>query len=530
MGGGTIEPADGLHAELIREYELKIEAAVRASHSALAVMHTAIDSNSDDIDRMISELMLKHKVEGSVADWRPGVEEEFKTVSEIRFEEVDQETADRVLREGRAMKLRMILELKKDNRRKGRLVAQGFWEDVFTTGAHVDSPVASFASVRTLLFKTGQPGEVIASGDISKAFLMADEYPDSDEPRYCYFSMYKGGPKMVWRLKGPLYGSRDSPKLWFESIRRFMLTVQWMGEKGFVLDDAVKGLGEPVGGVDNGFEQGLNEPCVFTHPVTGLIVVLFVDDIITRGMPEVTTQFYETLNETYALRSWSILTPENPLVHLGFSVTEEFRDGKVFRYLDQEADVKRFIRDNELEFSRRVSSPMPDKRHIVRSPKCLDAEEAKWFKSLVGQMGWYAISLRWDIAHSVSRLQQFSASPTRGALDAAIRVAGYLANTANFRLGGEVRYGENHVQYYTDSDHAGDRELGTKSHSGFMVLLNTVPVHWRSKKQPKTVLSPANAEIYALSEGLREARSFQWMCSEMGIELSYPINIQMDNS
>ena len=106
---------------------------------------------------------------------------------------------------------------------------------IYTTGAHVDSPVAHFASVRTLLFKTGVAGEVVASGDISKAFLMADEYPVDSAPRYCYFGMYKGGPTKVWRLKGPLYGSRDSPKLWYESIRKFMLSVRFMTERDISL-------------------------------------------------------------------------------------------------------------------------------------------------------------------------------------------------------------------------------------------------------------------------------------------------------
>ena len=35
---------------------------------------------------------------------------------------------ERVLREGLAMNLRMILEAKKDGRRKGRFVGQGFME------------------------------------------------------------------------------------------------------------------------------------------------------------------------------------------------------------------------------------------------------------------------------------------------------------------------------------------------------------------------------------------------------------------
>ena len=62
-----------------------------------------------------------------------------------------------------------------------------------------------------------------------------------------------------------------------------------------------------------------------------------------------------------------------------------------------------------------------------------------------------------------------------------------------------------------------DRELGTKSHSGLMVIFNGVPVHWRSKKQPKTVLSPAHAKIYALSEGVQGARWFQWIVRDMGV-------------
>ena len=57
------------------------------------------------------------------------------------------------------MKLRMMLESKKDGRRKGRLVGQGFWEDKGVTGAHNDRPVASFAAVRMLLFMSGEVGE-----------------------------------------------------------------------------------------------------------------------------------------------------------------------------------------------------------------------------------------------------------------------------------------------------------------------------------------------------------------------------------
>jgi hypothetical protein len=49
---------------------------------------------------MISELMVKHRVSGTVSDWKPGVEEEeFDIVSDIRFEEVE-ETREESLEKG----------------------------------------------------------------------------------------------------------------------------------------------------------------------------------------------------------------------------------------------------------------------------------------------------------------------------------------------------------------------------------------------------------------------------------------------
>ena len=213
-----------------------------------------------DVERMVSELMRKYKQEGSVEDWLEGVQDEWEAVIGGRCEEVSEEVRDEVLRAGVCMKLRMILESKKDGRRKGRLVGQGFWEDKGVTGAHIDSPVASFAAVRMLLFMSGEVGEeqtVIASGDISKAFLKADEYPEGSEPRYVRFRMYKGGPEHVWRLKGPLYGSRDSPQKWFESFARFMAAVQHMIEEGFEFE----GEWHDGAGVQQMVEGTVNRVC-----------------------------------------------------------------------------------------------------------------------------------------------------------------------------------------------------------------------------------------------------------------------------
>ena len=179
----TVEPESILHPDLVLEYNDKLKSA----ESALAVLV----ENMSDAERMTRELMQKHKVEGELVDWLAGVTTELESVIGDRCEEVSPEVASEVIEGELGMKLRMILEQKKDHRRKGRLVGQGFWEDVELTGEHVDSPVASFAVVRMLLFMSGCEGDVIASGDISKAFLKADEYPVDSLPRYVRFQLYK---------------------------------------------------------------------------------------------------------------------------------------------------------------------------------------------------------------------------------------------------------------------------------------------------------------------------------------------------
>ena len=530
-GETSLEPESTLREDVPVMLDQYIE-KVRAAEAACVVQ---LDGRTD-IERMVSELMRRYKQEGSVEDWLEGVQDEWEAVIGGRCEEVSEEVRDEVLRAGVCMKLRMILESKKDGRRKGRLVGQGFWEDKGVTGAHIDSPVASFAAVRMLLFMSGEVGEeqtVIASGDISKAFLKADEYPEGSEPRYVRFRMYKGGPEHVWRLKGPLYGSRDSPQKWFESFARFMDAVQHMIEEGFEFEGEWNdgaGVQQLLEGTVNKYVQGEDEPCVFVNTTTGMRVVVFVDDIISRGTMAETEKFYAAVQGRYPMRTWSILSPGHPLEHLGFTVTEEVEGGETYRYLSQERDVKQLLSDHNIVVNTTVTCPMPTRSRICKDSELLSVEEATDYRALVGSLSWFAISLRYDIAHSVSRLQQLSQNPTKSAYSEAVRVAAFIGSTSDFKLGGRIISGENSIECHSDSDHAGDKLLGTPSHSGVIILLNGIVVHWRSKKQPKTSVSPAAAEIYACSEAVRELRQIWWIARDLNIVTFGAMVVQVDNN
>ena len=63
-----------------------------------------------------------------------------------------------------------------------------------------------------------------------------------------------------------------------------------------------------------------------------------------------------------------------------------------------------------------------------------------------------------------------------------------------------------------------------------MIMLNGMPVFWRSNKQPKTSLSSACAEIYALSEACKDAKQRMLVHRDLGRKVDYPIKIQVDNA
>ena len=69
---------------------------------------------------------------------------------------------------------------------------------------------------------------------------------------------------------------------------------------------------------------------------------------------------------------------------------------------------------------------------------------------------------------------------------------------------------------YSNSHHAGEMAMdNTRSRRGAMVLLNGMPVTQRSNKQPKTVLSSAAAEIYAMSAAVKDAKLRMQIAEEM---------------
>ena len=126
--------------------------------------------------------------------------------------------------------------------------------------------------------------------------------------------------------------------------------------------------------------------CIFYNKHTGMRMALYVDDVITRGSEKETKALFKAIDETYPLRSWGILSPDNPLIqcHLGFTITEEIVDGVKHRYMSQEKDVVQFLEDHDIIITKPVTCPMPSRAHIRNKPTLLDQEGINTFRSMVG--------------------------------------------------------------------------------------------------------------------------------------------------
>jgi len=84
------------------------------------------------------------------------------------------------------------------------------------------------------------------------------------------------------------------------------------------------------------------------------------------------------------------------------------------------------------------------------------------------------------------------------------------------------------LEGYTDSNWGGDEKR--KSTSGACFSINGGAVSWLSKRQIPTAISSAEAEYYAASLAVQEAKWLRALLSELGVAVSGPTSIAEDNN
>ena len=536
----TWEPAANLHCdELIAEYEGRLEDVATGGASAAAKLsrvsyerdeqllwseqdvyfsHRAYSVgpavqgpleapgllDKDDAFKAIAQLQRQQRVSGSAADWLPGYLTELEAVGKLRLRELPPEQAAVVRRTHLVPKLRMILEEKRDGRRKGRLILQGFAEPyAWDCGRSNASPVAYMGSIRAFL-ATRRKGDRLSGRDVSVAFLQSDAYADDEQDRYVSYKAHKRAVERIFKLLGPLYGQRSASRRWYETLTKWLLR--------------------------QGFEQGVHEPCLFRHPETGVQVLLYVDDLLVKGSDVASAGFHAALGRRFECKDETYLTVDTPLEFLGFQIELEVVEGETAIYMTQQDAMVQFLSQFERNEIPPKTSPMPTRQLFHSNGVLLTDNAAALYKHVVSVLNYFARVTRFDIAYATSRLSTKMASPDEGAWKSLKHLLGYLANTTSFRIGGVIEPGACRFDFYVDSDHASDRQTDTRSQTGYLLFLNDFPVEWASRKQLGTAVAPAEAEVYAMHDAAKAGKLCQWVAEEMGLPVKWPFELKTDSS
>ena len=362
-------------------------------------------------------------------------------------------------------------------RYKARLVAQGFSQRQGVDYDETFCPVVRSESVRTVIALSAQNNLKLHQLDITTAFLngILQEEAYMRQPEGF---VDKENRDLVCKLKKSLYGLKQSPRCW-----------------NFALDKHLKAFG---------LKQSTADPCLyFGENQEMVLVAVYVDDIIVATEKDVTLQKIKD----HIARKFEAKDLGELKSFLGIQVrqsTEEI-------WIGQPAYTRKMLEKFGMNNSKPVATPVEScsKLLIESGEKC----DQQLYQAAVGSLLYLSVWTRPDIAYAVGNVAKFCSDPSKEHSTAVKRIFRYLQGTTNSGLS-YVRSNKSSCVGFSDSDWAGDPN-DRKSTSGYMFMIGSAPVSWRSKKQLCVALSSAEAEYVALSSAAQEAIWIRQLLSEI---------------
>jgi len=373
---------------------------------------------------------------------------------------------------------------------RARLVAKGFSQIFGIDFDRTFAPVIRIESVRHLLALAAFYGYDILHIDCVTAFLNGD----SDLELYIEQPqgfIDKRFPTKVLRLNRSLYGLKQAPRIWYLLLCSVIISL--------------------------GFESLESDPCIYRNAKTGVILGVYVDDILVIGATS------SLLNEVYKglAKHFKVTNKGFPKTFLNLNITRN-QDKSIT--INQCGYIDKILSRFNLKNARTVKTPLPT-NELLKSTNENKRCNQKLYQEIVGSLNHLALFSRPDISFSVSKLSQFSANPSVEHLHAAKHVLRYLKLTRNY----SITYGHGDLQHIgmSDADWASDKN-DRKSFTGYVFYVNNGPVSWSSHKQPTVSHSTLESEYMALSDAARECIARSHLYEELRIPIDTPV-IYSDN-
>ncbi|CAI7819966.1 unnamed protein product, partial [Closterium sp. NIES-54] len=289
---------------------------------------------------------------------------------------------------------------------KARYVARGFSQRQGVDYLQTFSPTPKMTTLRVLLRLAAQRDYELHSLDFSTAFLQGSLHEEIWLRRPPGFTgLFPPGTQ--WSLRRPVYGPRQAPREWHDSLRTTLAAL--------------------------GFAPSTADPSLFLRTDTSLppfYILVYVDDLVfatadTAGLAHVNSELQKrhTCTDLGELRSY-----------LGLQITRDRAQRTIT--LTQSHMVQQFLQRFDFMYSSPQATPLSTRHSLLALPSDKSVEPSGPYPELVGCLMYLMTCTRPDLAYPLSILARYVA-PGRHRpehMAAPKRVLRYLCSTSGMGL------------------------------------------------------------------------------------------------
>ncbi|CAI5465766.1 unnamed protein product [Closterium sp. Yama58-4] len=382
---------------------------------------------------------------------------------------------------------------------KARYVARGFSQREGVDFFQTFSPTPKMTTLRVLLHIAAHRDYELHSLDFSTAFLQGSLHEEIWLRRPPGFTG-SVPPGTQWRLQRPVYGLRQAPREWHDTLRTTLAAL--------------------------GFAPSTADPSLFLRTDTSLppfYILVYIDDLVfatadTAALAHVKSE----LQRRHTCTDLGELTS-----YLGLRITRDRARRTIT--LTQSHMVQQILQRFRFTYSSPQSTPLPTGHSLSALPSDESVEPSGPYPELVGCLMYLMTCTRPDLAYPLSILARYVA-PGRHRkehMDAAKRVLRYLCSTSGMGL---VLGGRDRVVLTGHSDASwADDQATQRSSQGYTFSLGSGSVSWRSTRSSSVLSSSCEAEIYATAMAAQELRWLTYLLTDLGERPRSPPVLYVDN-
>jgi hypothetical protein len=381
-------------------------------------------------------------------------------------------------------------------RYKARLVARGFTQTRGVDFNETFAPVTRLDTLRLLAATAAQKDWEFRQIDVKTAYL----YGDLEEEVYMAVPEgLEGVPEgHVLQLLKALYGLKQAGRQWYKTLKE---QLEKFGMKKIESDP---------------------HTFIVRRSKMVLIIPIWVDDLFIFGDKRLTDEFEKWIPDVF-----ETTPPCDAHYFLGIRVTRNriTVDPMPYIALDQITFIENVLTVIEQMYNRTITvrktvlpaAPIvPNEQPKVKA----DKTKVRVFQSAVGQLMYIMLATRPDLAYPVGMLARHASNPSDDHVNALFHLVGYLKNTIGqvliYRKPTQNEPNKGVLEAYTDADWAGEAHSG-RSTSGMLILKESTPIAWSSKRQGIVSTSTMESEYVAMFHTIQHTLWVLALENQLGI-------------